>query len=59
MIKGPLERFIRDAYFLGGNVGAYNQETKGRVNRAYHYDMNSQYPNAMINKMPTGDTFFW
>lgn len=57
MIKGPLEKFIREAYF-GGNVGVYNQETKGRVNRAYHYDMNSQYPNAMLNKLPTGNPVF-
>ena len=57
MIKGPLERFIRDAYF-GGNVGNYTQETKGRVNRAYHYDMNSQYPKAMLNKLPIGDPVF-
>jgi hypothetical protein len=61
MIKGPLEKFIRNAYF-GGNVGAfaYNKETKGTVvnHRAYHYDMNSQYPYAMLNKMPTGDPVF-
>ena len=43
MIKGPLERFIRDAYFcvcfFWGNIGAYNKETKGRVNKAYHYEI--------------------
>ena len=32
-IKGHLENFIREAY-LWKIVGAYSQETKGRVNRA-------------------------
>lgn len=57
MIKGPLEKFIREAYF-GGNVGAFTQSTKGKVGKSYHYDMNSQYPAAMLNKMPTGDPVF-
>ena len=57
MIKGPLEKFIREAYY-GGNVGAFTQSTNGQVERAYHYDMNSQYPYAMLNKMPTGDPVF-
>jgi hypothetical protein len=42
MIKGPLEKYIRESYF-GGNVGAYANDTNGIVGKAYHYDINSQY----------------
>jgi len=44
-----------------GSVGGFAdiQETKGKVNRAYHYDMNSQYPKAMLTKMPSGDPVFF
>jgi hypothetical protein len=57
MIKGPLEKYIRESYF-GGIVGAYANETKGVVGKSYHYDMNSQYPAAMLNKMPIGNPVF-
>ena len=57
MIKGPLEKYIRESYFVG-NVGAYANETQGRVGKAFHYDMNSQYPAAMLNKMPLGKPVF-
>ena len=43
---------------IWATVRAYKQEKKGRVNRAYHYDMNSHYPNAMINILPKGDPVF-
>jgi len=54
---GPLEKYIRESYF-GGNVGAYANESKGVVGKAYHYDMNSQYSAAMLNKMPIGNPVF-
>jgi len=57
MIKGPLEKYIRESYF-GGNVGVYANESKGVLGKAYHYDMNSQYPAAMLNKMPIGNPVF-
>lgn len=50
MIKGDLEREIRNAYF-GGNVDVFiNKITNG-----YLYDINSQYSKAMLNDMPIGD----
>ena len=50
MIKGELEREIRSSYF-GGNVDVfYNKITNG-----FYYDINSQYPTAMLNDMPVGD----
>jgi hypothetical protein len=57
MIKGPLEKFIREAYF-GGNVGAFTKDVKGKIKKGFHYDMNSQYPKAMLNKLPIGDPVF-
>ena len=57
MIKGPLGKFIREAYF-GGNVDVFVKGKDKFVDKGYHYDMNSQYPNAMLNKMPTGDPVF-
>jgi len=57
MIKGPLEQFIRQAYF-GGNSNIFNQDNNLFVNEGYHYDMNSQYPNAMKCAMPTGNPVF-
>lgn len=57
MIKGPLEKFIREAYF-GGNVGAFTKDVKGKIKKGFHYDMNSQYPKAMLNKLPIGNPVF-
>ena len=57
MIKGPLEKFIRDAYF-GGNVAAFTKDVKGKIKKGFHYDMNSQYPKAMLNNLPIGDPVF-
>jgi hypothetical protein len=50
MIKGGLENKIRESYF-GGNVGVYIN----KVSNGYYYDMNSQYPKAMLNDMPIGN----
>ena len=53
MIKGGLENEIRSSYF-GGNVEVFiNEITKG-----YLYDINSQYPKAMLNDMPIGDPVY-
>ena len=54
MIKGPLEKFIRDAYF-GGNVGAF---TKWKEKFKKDFILIFQYPKAMLNKLPIGDPVF-
>jgi len=50
MIKGEIEKEIRSSYF-GGNVEVYANE----ISEGYYYDMNSQYPMAMLNDMPVGN----
>lgn len=50
VIKEGLERKIRTSYF-GGNVEVYVNE----ITTGYLYDMNSQYPKAMLNDMPIGN----
>jgi hypothetical protein len=50
MIKGELEREIRTSYF-GGNVDVYIN----KISNGYYYDVNSQYPAAMLNDMPIGE----
>jgi len=50
IIKGELEREIRTADF-GGNVEVYINE----IETGYLYDINSQYPSAMLKDMPVGD----
>jgi len=57
MIKGPLEDFIRESYF-GGNVNLFVNGKDRFVEHGYHVDINSQFPKAMLNKMPTGDPIF-
>ena len=52
LIKGSLEKEIRKGYY--GGLVHLNCEGK-RINRGYLYDMNSQYPAAMLNDMPVGD----
>src|SRR5258706_700911 len=52
MIKGELETEIRSSYF-GGNVDVFIN----KISKAYHYDLNSHYPKAMLNDMPTLDLF--
>ena len=55
MIKGPLEKYIRESYF--GEMLELTLMKLRVVGRFYHYDMNSQYP-AMLNKMPIGNPVF-
>jgi len=50
MIKGDIEREIIISYFEG-NVEVFIN----KVEKSYLYDMNSQYPAAMLNDMPVGD----
>ena len=50
MVKGELEREIRKSYF-GGNVDVFIN----RITTGYHYDLNSQYPAAMMKDMPVGE----
>lgn len=52
-----MEKSIRESYF-GGNVAAYANESKGIVGKAFHYDMNSQYPASMLIKMTVGNPVF-
>jgi hypothetical protein len=54
MVKGIVEKDIRSAY-KGGIVNNFNTQL---INNAYYYDMNSQYPNAMLNDMPIGNPIF-
>jgi len=57
LIKGPLDNFIRQAYF-GGNSDIFVKDNNIFVNEGYHYDMNSQFPNAMKCPMHTGNPVF-
>ena len=57
MIKGPLEKIIRQAYF-GGNSQIFVEGTERIIKEGYHYDMNSQFPNAMKSPMPTSNSIF-
>jgi len=50
MIRGNVEKEIRTAYY-GGNVNVLIN----KMNHGYYYDMNSQYPYAMLNDMPIGN----
>ena len=50
MIRGNVEKEIRSAYF-GGNVTV----CVNKMNKGFYYDMNSQYPYAMLNDMPIGN----
>jgi hypothetical protein len=53
MIKGNVEKDIRNSYF-GGNVDVFINE----IYNGFYYDMNSQYPRAMLEDMPVGDPIF-
>jgi hypothetical protein len=59
MVKGHVEKDIRKSYF-GGNVGVYlDTDMKGKtLKNLKYYDMNSQYPKAMLNPMPIGNPIF-
>jgi hypothetical protein len=50
MIKGELERELRSSSF-GGSVEVYAND----ISEGYYYDMNSQFPRAMLNDMPVGN----
>jgi hypothetical protein len=50
MIKGGVESEIRKSYF-GGSIIL----TKNIIDRAYFYDINSQYPYQMLKPMPVGN----
>ncbi len=50
MIKGEVENEIRKAYFAG-NVDVFIN----KINKGYLYDINAQYPTAMLQDMPVGD----
>lgn len=50
LTKGKLDKFIRKSY-VGGIVDIYTQYTD---NLTYKYDVNSHYPNSMLNPMPGG-----
>jgi hypothetical protein len=53
MIKGNIEKDIRNSYF-GGNVDVFINE----IYNGFYYDMNSQYPRAMLEDMPVGNPIF-
>lgn len=53
VVKGFLEKEIRDGYF-GGVVKVFSNVVKD----GYYYDVNSHYPAAMLNDMPTGAPIF-
>ena len=50
MVKGELEAEIRSAYF-GGNVEVFIN----KISTGFLYDLNAQYPTAMLNDMPIGE----
>lgn len=49
-IKDELETELRSSYFAG-NIDVFIN----KIYKGYHYDLNSQYPAAMLNDMPMGD----
>jgi DNA polymerase type B, organellar and viral len=53
MIKGKIEEDIRQSYF-GGNVGIFVNE----ISEGFLYDINSQYPKAMLEDMPVGNPVY-
>lgn len=56
-IKGPLENFIRQAYFCG-NSNLFVSGKDKFVVEGYHFDIKSQFPNGMKKPMPTGNPVF-
>lgn len=50
MVQGGLEKYFRKAYYGGSvNIAAHHCQ------KGFIYDMNSQYPNAMLLNLPVGD----
>jgi hypothetical protein len=52
IIKGNIESDIRKAYFGGLVLTKLNYKHK---TKAYVYDVNSHYPNAMLEEIPAGN----
>jgi len=52
MIKGKVESGIRKAYFGGLVLTKLNYKHR---TKAYVYDVNSHYPNAMLEEIPVGN----
>jgi hypothetical protein len=51
LVRGGLEKYFRSAYY-----GGSTQIAAHHCKNAFIYDMNSQYPNAMLQDLPVGDT---
>ena len=49
ILKGGLYKKIKESYF-GGLVDVFNTKS----NKAFYYDINSEYPAAMLKPMPVG-----
>lgn len=49
IVNGPLEKYFRKAYF-----GGLTQIQAHKCDKAFHFDMNSQYPTAMCEDLPVG-----
>lgn len=50
LVQGGLEKYFRKAYYGGSvNIAAHHCQ------KGFIYDMNSQYPNAMLLNLPVGD----
>lgn len=50
LVRGGLEKYFRSAYYGGSvNIAAHHCQ------KGFSYDMNSQYPNAMLLNLPVGD----
>ena len=50
LVQGGIEKYFRSAYYGGSvNIAAHHCQ------KGFIYDMNSQYPNAMLLNLPVGD----
>ena len=50
LVRGGIDKYFRSAYY-GGNVHTFAHH----CDKCFIYDMNSQYPNAMLQYLPVGD----
>jgi hypothetical protein len=48
-----IEETLRNSYY-GGHTEVY----KNKIENGYYYDINSQYPYAMLNNMPVGNPLY-
>ena len=53
ILTGHIERCVRKAYY-----GGMSLVFKPRIERGYYYDMNSEYPTAMLKDMPIGKPYY-